>query len=139
MNVTDFDDIELPEGDKLELLFERQGLLMQKYHEIEEHRGALVIDPAHFGDLDSRYVQWRIKDLAYRTVEELSEATNTLKNKPWKTSEVATDRMHFYEELIDALHFFIELCETAGLDAKTVALLYLKKNEVNKFRQRSGY
>jgi dimeric dUTPase (all-alpha-NTP-PPase superfamily) len=139
MNVTDFDDTELPSEDLLKAMFEKQAELMKEYHDIEKNRGANVVEDDRFGALDNRFVQWRLKDLAYRAVEELSEATNCLKNKPWKQSEVATDRVHFYEELVDALHFFLELCITAGLDAEDLALLYLKKARVNEFRQRSNY
>lgn len=139
MNILDVEDVELPEGDLLKSIFVGQRELMDKYHEIEERRGALVIFPADFGDIDHRKVQWRIKDLAYRCVEELSEATNCLKNKPWKVSEVSTDKEHFYEELADAFHFFIELCITAGMDAEDLALLYHKKHAVNQFRQRTAY
>lgn len=143
MNILDVNDVDLEsieEGsDLLRTIFEYQEQLMKKYHDIESKRGALVIDPDQFGNIDHRFVQWRIKDLAYRCVEELSEATNCLKNKPWKVSEVDTDKDHFYEELADAFHFFIELCITAGMDAEDLALLYLKKNAVNKFRQRTDY
>jgi len=139
MNVTDFEDVEIPEGDMLAGIFVAQQELIDKYHEIEYERGALVVDPEQFGDLDVRYVQWRIKDLAYRTVEELSEATNCLKNKPWKQTEMVTDKVHFYEELIDALHFFVELCITAGMTAEDVARVYHRKHAVNKFRQESNY
>ena len=139
MNVLDMQDVELPEGDLLSSIFEGQRQLMEKYHDIEQKRGALVIEPANYGRIDHRFVQWRIKDVAYRCIEELTEATNTLKNKPWKQSEVPTDTTHFYEELADALHFFIELCITAGLDAEDLALMYHRKHAVNQFRQRSNY
>lgn len=139
MNVLDFPDVELPEGDLLRAIFDRQGELIKKYHNIEKVRGAIVVEPDKFGAIDNRFVQWRIKDLMQRTIEEMMEAANTLKNKPWKQSEVATDRVHFYEEIADALHFFVEMCITAGLDAEDLALMYLKKAEVNAFRQRSLY
>lgn len=139
MNVTDFEDVEIPEGDMLAGIFAAQWELLLKYHEIEKSRGALVVDHEQFGNIDHRFVQWRIKDLAYRCLEELSEATNTLKNKPWKQSEVTTDRVHFYEELADSLHFFIELCITAGMSADDLAKIYHRKHAVNEFRQRSNY
>ena len=139
MNVTDFDDVEIPDGDMLAEIFAGQQLLIDKYHDIETMRGALVIDPDMFGEIDHRYVQWRIKDLAFRCIEEMTEATNTLKNKPWKQSEVPTDKVHFYEELADAFHFFIELCITAGMNAEDLARMYHRKNAVNQFRQRSNY
>lgn len=139
MNVTDFEHIEIPEGDMLATIFEGQLELIARYHDIEKARGALVIEPDMFGQLDHRFVQWRIKDLAYRAVEELSEATNCLKNKPWKQSEVTTDVVHFYEELADAFHFLVELFITSGMTAEDLARIYHRKHAVNQFRQESGY
>lgn len=139
MNVNDFQDIEVPEGDMLQSIFDGQKQLIEKYHGIEAARGALVVEPEQYGHIDHRYVQWRIKDLNARCIEELMEAMNTLKNKQWKQSEVPTDKVHFYEELGDALHFFVELCITAGMDAKDLAQIYHRKHAVNQFRQRSNY
>ena len=67
------------------------------------------------------------------------EAMNVLKNKPWKQSEVTTDKVHFYEELGDTLHFFVELCITAGMTASDLARIYHRKHAVNEFRQESKY
>jgi dimeric dUTPase (all-alpha-NTP-PPase superfamily) len=139
MNVTDFADIEIPEGDLLKGIFEAQQQLMDKYHDIEKDRGALVVEPSVFGELDYRFVQWRLKDLMQRTIEEMMEAANTLKQKPWKQSEVPTDTVHYYEELIDAVHFFVELLITSGLGPEDVAKMYHQKHAVNLFRQRSNY
>jgi dUTPase len=139
LNVTDFEDVEIPEGDMLQTIFDGQKELIARYHDIEKARGALVIEPEEFGNIDHRFVQWRIKDLAFRMIEELTEATNTLKNKPWKQSEVPTDKVHFYEEIADSFHFFIELCITAGMNAEDLARIYHRKHAVNQFRQRSNY
>lgn len=139
MNVTDFSDVEVPEGDMLHGIFAAQAALMPEYHKIEDERGFPVVDEKNFGEIDHRMVQYRIKDMNSRTIEELMEAMNCLKNKPWKVSEVTTDRVHFYEEIGDALHFFVEMCITAGLDADSLAAIYHKKHAVNEFRQRSKY
>jgi hypothetical protein len=139
MNILDVDDMELPEGDLLKTIFDEQAKLIEKYHSIEKDRGAIVVDPNDFGNLDYRFTQWRIKDLAYRTIEELSEATNCLKSKPWKQSEIVVDKTHYYEELADAFHFLVELLITSGLDAEDLALLYHKKHAVNEFRIRTNY
>lgn len=139
MNVTDFEDVKIPSGDMLQGIFNAQAKLMAKYHDIEHNRGALVVDPDEYGNIDHRFVQWRIKDLAMRTIEEFTEATNTLKNKPWKQSEVPTDKVHYYEELADSFHFFIELCITSGMTAEDLAKIYHRKHAVNEFRQRSNY
>lgn len=129
-----------PEGDMLELMFERQMELMEKYNPIEKARGALTIEPEMHGELDHRFVQWRLKDVVgERCVEEIMEAMNCLRNKPWKQSEVETDRDHYFEELADAAHFFIEGLITSGLTARQFFLLVYYKSEVNKFRQRTNY
>lgn len=139
MNVNDFEDVEIPEGDMLAGIFAGQLELMEIYEPIERERGFITIYSGDYGELDHRFVQYRIKDLNSRAVEELYEAMNTLKNKPWKQSEVTTDKVHFYEELGDALHFFVELCITAGMTAEDLARIYHRKHAVNKFRQRSKY
>jgi len=125
--------------DMLATIFAGQKQLMEKYESIERANGCVVVRPKYFGALDDRQVQMRIKDLAYRTVEELSEATNCLKNKPHKNTFVATDEPHFKEELLDALHFFVELCITAGLTPEDLFSLYFKKHQVNEFRVESNY
>lgn len=132
-------DVELPSGDLLESIFDGQNVLMEQYHDIEARNGAYVIMPTDMGHLDDRTVQARIKHLAFCVVEELTEATGCLKNKPWKQDMIATNVEHFQEEIADALHFFVELCITAGLDAEDLALLYHRKHKVNQFRQESGY
>lgn len=139
MNVKDFEDVEIPEGDMLEGIFAGQLELMEQYHDIEKGRGAIVVDPENYGQIDHRFVQWRIKDLMQRCIEEMMEAANTLKNKPWKQSELPTDATHFYEEVADAFHFFVEFCITSGMSAEDLARVYHRKHAVNKFRQRSQY
>lgn len=136
------DEVGLDNG-YLSAMFERQHQLMENYHEIERNNFAIVVPldngPGGLGDIDHRMVQMRLKDLGYRVVEELSEATNCLKNKPWKKDFVLTDQAHFYEEVADALHFFLEFCITAGMTPEDLARVYFAKSEVNKFRQRSNY
>lgn len=139
MNVNDFKDVEIPEGDMLQGIFDGQASLMPNYLDIEKERGFLVVEPEMFGELDHRFVQGRIKDLNSRAVEELYEAMNCLKNKPWKQSEVHTDEVHFLEEIGDALHFFVEMCITAGISAEDLARIYHRKHAVNVFRQESKY
>lgn len=125
--------------DLLATIFEGQRLLHERYYAIEKANGCVVVAPENFGDLDSREVQMRLKDLMERTIEELMEAANCLKNKPWKNSFVHTDREHFYEELADAVHFFVELMETAGWTAEDMFTWYFRKHAVNRFRQDSNY
>jgi len=122
----------------LEAIFERQKELIEKYHPIEKKNGLLITEdmPVNLNDAKG---QQRLKDFAWRVTEEIGEAMNCLKNKPWKQTQMETDVEHYYEELVDAFHFFVELCIISGLTAKDLCDIYFKKSEVNKFRQRSGY
>ena len=120
MNVNDF-NIPIPDGDMLETIFNRQRELMNKYHEIETKN--LGHDVPHSSDeygpycgalnVDDRMSQLRMKDFAWRVTEELTEATLALGEK---------DRTHYDEELIDALHFSVELLILCGFRAKDFRL-----------------
>jgi len=139
MNIEDVGGIEIREGeDKLDAIFARQKELMEKYHEIEKASGLLQTEEIPV-DMDSPAGQARLKDFAWRVTEELGEAMNCLKQKPWKQTHMETDTIHYMEEIVDAFHFFIELCILSGLNADDLTIFYLKKSEVNKFRQRSKY
>lgn len=152
-NVKDIDQFEDPQskaqayladngGDMLKAIFARQGDLEEKYHPIEEKNVGHTL-PSPFGsihDLDGAARQRRLKEIAYRVVEELSECTNTLKNgKPWKSTHVPTDVDHCLEEAIDAFHFMIEFMLCLGLDANMLYRIYFNKASVNDFRQRTNY
>jgi hypothetical protein len=139
MNINDVSEKEIAiDGDMLDAIFQRQRELMEKYHKIEESVGLLQTLDVPV-DLHSHSGQARLKDFAWRITEELGEAMNCLKNKPWKQSQMLTDTDHYLEEIADAFHFFIELCILSGIDAKGLCELYFKKSVVNKFRQRSQY
>ena len=64
---------------------------------------------------------------------------NCLKNKPWKKSQMLTDVNKFKSFLLHEFDAFIFLCKTAGFDEKSLYDMYIRKNQVNQFRQRSNY
>lgn len=74
-------------------------------------------------------------DLALR--QEAAEAIDSLNWKWWKKDIDDWDNVKI--ELIDMLHFWVSMCTIAGLDAKEVVRLYLKKNKLNHTRQDQGY
>ena len=142
VNILDIDEINpeneaLTKMDKLEAIWLRQSQLRAKYSEIERERGFHV--PNGIANLDDRHDQLFLKDFAWRITEELGEAMNCLKNKPWKQTEMETDKEHFIEEIIDGFHFYIELMQWIGLTPDKVFELYSQKSRVNQFRQRSQY
>ncbi len=99
MNIDDI-KFEKPEGDMLELIFQKQEELMDKYHEIEvkQEVGYGLLQGQEF-DINNIRSQELIKNFAWRVIEELTEAT-----------ECKSGSNHFFEELADALHFLVELC-----------------------------
>jgi len=138
VNIKDI-EVEIPEdGDMLVNIFQRQLELMRKYHKIEKGNGHRV--PRNVPvNLHDRHDQQYLKDFAWRVTEEVGEAMNTLKNKPWKQTELTTDVDHFLEELVDGFHFYVELLILSGFDPESLFRTYFLKSEVNKFRQRSKY
>lgn len=124
--------------DHLKAIFARQSDLMGKYGPIEARNLGQGVPPEG-SPLDDRRQQVRVKDLMWRVTEELGEAANCLKNKPWKNTHTKTDEAHFFEELSDAFHFFIELCIQTGMNEEDLYRIYMDKSAVNSFRQRSNY
>lgn len=64
---------------------------------------------------------------------------NCLKNKPWKQSQMLTDTPKFRSKLLEEFRSFIDLCNEAGFTAQSLYSMYMRKNQVNQFRQRSNY
>jgi len=154
MNILDIerteDNSNLFEGDKLDQIFEGQRFLMKNYKEIaEKHYQKIFKVPVKISDeawsggesnLHTKEGNFLIKDMLDATIQELSESIQTLKNwKAWKQTEIPSDTDHFKEELIDALHFYIEAAILSGITSEELHSLYFKKHAVNQFRQRTNY
>lgn len=137
VNIKDMGEEQDLPVDLLGAIFAKQRALEAKYNIIEVRNGEDV--PNIPLDIDSFRGQRRARALIYRITEELYEAGNCLRNKAWKSSMVATDQDHFKEELVDGLHFYIQLFIELGLNEEDVYRLYCKKNQVNQFRQNSNY
>ena len=120
--------------DILETMFAQQLKHMQAYSEIGH-----TTSPEHWGNLDSRVTQASIREFAGYTVEELYEAINHLKNKPWKQTDKPTDVPAFMEELADMWHFLIELHIIAGVTPIDVFKVYFRKAFINGNRIQTGY
>ena len=92
-------------GDKLVAIFERQHELMVKYHDIELRSGLMQTEDCPV-NLDDKRGQARLKDFAWRITEEVGEALDSLHSG---------DKDHYYEELIDGLHFLTEMSCLTGI------------------------
>lgn len=109
-------DIDIPKSNLLQAIFDHQEKLHKKYLPVEEKNGigfAVVKDrPFSF---DDRFWQYMLKDMSWRVVEELTEATE---------AHLDGNYEHYVEELIDALHFYTELMIVIDLGAKDVLYSY---------------
>ena len=138
VNIKDYDfDEEV--GDMLQSIFDRQFDLLIEYKLIEWKNLPHVVPEKIPVEINSYMGQDQIKQRFFWAIIEMAEAIDCLKNKPWKQTMVEVDVDHFREEVADALHFFIEGCILAGITASDLFSLYMRKSEVNKFRQRSKY
>lgn len=121
MNIDDTTAPECPDtfDEAIGLMFERQKSLMTKYGPIERSNGGNVPDVY---SLQDKRCQWRIKEDFWRTTEEIAEAWEHKDDffgslEVW--DEVFEDNSkirHFFEELADAMHFFIEATIHSGFD-----------------------
>jgi hypothetical protein len=129
----------LPKVNYLEMIFEGQRHLMTKYHAREKANGSPVITSDMEGNLDDRMVQARCHELYGYMVREVSEAMQELRNKPWKKSDTPVERDLFVNEIGDALHFFVELCITAGMTAEDLHRAYFRMHQKNNERLAGSY
>lgn len=119
--------------DMLDDIFLRQHAFMGM---LKEHD----ILPEWPVDLTTKPGQRLIKEFIFNAIEELAEASFTLKNKAHKVSDDRkVDIDHFKEELGDALAYFVEICILAGFTADEIHKEYLRKNLIVQKRLGDGY
>lgn len=112
MNLTEEEIKEVKSNFKLKLIFEKQKKLMEKYDPIEKNNGLILTDKVPV-DIHNRFGQQRLKDFAWRITEEISEATEACEKN-------IDSIIHFQEELIDSLHFMVELCILSDVNPDTL-------------------
>lgn len=79
-----------------------------------------------------------IEVLLMHLILELGMTCNCLKNKPWKQTNMLTDIPMFYAQFTKAWLSYLHLL-SKYMTPDEVTNVYLKKSQVNKFRQRSNY
>lgn len=139
-------------------IIEEVGEALDALESLEkEHFKEELVDGLHFlteltilsgfefnyeGDGVSHFAKYRtydkLQDLVTRLVKELGMMCNCLKNKPWKQTNMVTDKNNFYLqlELVWYVYFSILLIP---MEEDEIVDIYLRKSQVNKFRQRSNY
>ena len=124
---------DIEKTDMLESIFYRQKVLMQKLIDLDKL-------PEYPVDITSKYGQRQIKELTFAMIEEMTEGTYILKNRPHRlTDQQDVDFDHFREELGDALAYFIEICVFANISPKDLFEEYCRKNAIVQKRITDGY
>lgn len=83
-----------------------------------------------------------LKDLAFYSwlvTYRLQIVRNTLKNKPWKQTEMVSDKNVLKMEMINAFCALMDLFRFCGMTAKSITDIYWRKNQINLFRIQSKY
>ena len=112
--------------DMLKLIFERQARLQKESFGVEPQ----ALDPV----AKAEYIA--MMNLALQ--DELHEALAECGWKPWAKSR-HVNQLSFGSELVDALHFLVNLWLAIGWTADDVFEVYKKKAEINAARQLHGY
>lgn len=69
----------------------------------------------------------------------LARVGRTCKNKPWKQTQIPIDQRQFSLDLESMVFEFLYTCKYLFSSHTELYTYYLKKGQVNEFRQRSGY
>jgi dimeric dUTPase (all-alpha-NTP-PPase superfamily) len=80
------------------------------------------------------------KTMLLAMMVELGEAAQEMQDvfKYWKTTST-TNRENLKLELVDTLHFFVNLCLSVDITAEELFEAFLKKNKMNHERQDAKY
>ena len=121
-------------NDRLTRMWDQQEQFM---HLLREKRGF----PEFPTDLTSKKGQQFLKDIRNHLMEELYEAGQHLKNaKSHRATDIPeVDREAYKEELVDALHLYLELVIASGISLDELVEAYMAKGEVNFDRIKNGY
>lgn len=79
-----------------------------------------------------------LNELVTDLVTDLGMMCNCLKNKPWKQTNMLTDKNEFLKRLKCVWNDYFSILSIV-LPPEGIVDVYLKKSQVNKFRQRSNY
>ena len=82
---------------------------------------------------------YTLNDLVSDHVMYLGMTCNCLKNKPWKQTMMKTNKENFYKHLKLVWSNYIAILTSQDLTEEEITDLYLRKSQVNQFRQRSNY
>lgn len=108
--------------------------LYAKQRQLQERLGY------HFDTMTEAERVHYVKDMVLALTDELHEALAECTGwKPWATVDHDIDREKYVGELVDCLHFLMNLFLVVNTPVETIIERYLRKNKVNHQRQDDGY
>ena len=120
--------------DMLECLFRKQNELHQT---IATHSSS--DDSQYSKKFLSLSKEERLSALCTAIIHESVELQRLTNWKWWKKEPTELDESESKEELIDIWHFVVDASIELGMTPKGILDEYLKKNQINKDRQKNGY
>jgi len=122
------------EQDRLKQMWDQQEAFMRL---LQQSRGF----PDFPTDITSKQGQKFLKDITHHMMDELFEAGQHLKNSKSHRATLVpeVDREAFKEELVDALHLYLELVIASGITLPELVDAYMSKGETNVSRIKGGY
>jgi len=88
---------------------------------------------------DNLHINHKISSQYWLITYELQLARNCLKNKPWKQSEMESDKHSLIQHTMDGFRMFLMLLSNFGYTSGDLYNLYYWKHQVNLFRIASHY
>jgi dimeric dUTPase (all-alpha-NTP-PPase superfamily) len=122
------------EDDMLEIIFQKQKELHQTIMTYSQSIGSQY--SKKFLSLSK---EERISALCTAIIHEAVELQRLTNWKWWKKEPTELDESESKEELIDIWHFVVDASIELGMTPKGILDEYLKKNQINKDRQKNGY
>lgn len=120
--------------DMLREMFSQQRAFMEL---LQRKRGF-----PHFPvDLSTKEGQLLIKDIAHNAMDELYESIQILKAAKHHRISASTDvdREKYVEELVDCLHYLVEVVIASGISPEELFNSYMHKGKINEIRINEGY
>lgn len=110
--------------------------ISEEYYDIEYDKLSPYIPG--YTNLNQESYEYQALLLWYIT-NQLNITRNLLKNRPWKQTQVMTKELEYQESLVKSFIMYLGYLAIVGFTSKGVLKLFSMKQQLNLWRQGSGY
>lgn len=75
----------------------------------------------------------------WQVTYQLNIARNLLKNRPWKQTQVMSKEVDYQEAIVKSFLMYLGFLAINGFDSHSLFMLFYRKQQLNLWRQQSGY